>query len=378
MRTIPQTVCGAIPPHMLERIAAHGADPGTAAQATIAHMREIARERARTLVVKPRLALRDPQPPQRLRYVYDAQHRLHLPGKLVRTEHKDGPKDLEVQEAFDGCGATYELFWRLFHRRSVDGQGMRLDSTVHYGKRFSNAMWNGEQMIYGDGDGKIFTRFTAAIDVIAHELTHGYTQFTAGLQYFGQSGALNEHLSDAFGMMVKQWMLGQSAMQSDWLIGAELFLAHVNARGVRSMAHPGTAYDDPILGRDPQPSHMSGYVLTDEDNGGVHINSGILNRALYLAATGLGGRTWDKLGKVWFKAMTERLRPESDFHEFASVTTQLAGEMFGERVKDIVGNAWVRVGLGVSRPTATRRRAPAAAVPPLSTTGTKTERRLPS
>src|SRR5436305_5152026 len=162
---------------------------------------------------------------------------------------------------------------------------MRLDSTVHSGIRLANAMWNGRQMIYGDGDGKLFNRFTSSLDVIGHELTHGVTQFTAGLDYSGQSGALNENISDAFGIMTKQWSLNLTVRESDWLIGASLLAPGINGKGIRSMKEPGSAYDDPQLGKDPQPGHMRKYVETSEDNGGVHINSGIPNRAFYLAAS---------------------------------------------------------------------------------------------
>jgi Zn-dependent metalloprotease len=165
----------------------------------------------------------------------------------------------------------------------------------------------------------------------------------------GQTGALNEHLSDAFGIMVKQYKLGLSASESDWIIGAELFGPAVNGKGVRSMAAPGTAYDDPILGRDPQPSHMRDYVHTVEDNGGVHINSGILNHAFYRAAMAIGGKTWHVLGKIWYVALTERLTPEADFADFARATTDIAGELYGNggEVQRIVAGAWSDVGLKV-------------------------------
>jgi len=357
MTTIPQMLCCAIPPHMLKEIAAHGADPGTAARATIAHMREIARERTRPLIDTPRTAVRNTPPPRKSRHVYDAQQKLRLPGKLVKSEHKAGPDDLVVNEAYAGSGGTHDFFLRVLGRNSIDGRGMRLDSTVHYGKGFSNAMWNGRQMIYGDGDGVIFNRFTGSIDVIGHELTHGVTQSIARLIYQGQTGALNEHLSDVMGTLVKQWLLGLSADRSDWLIGKELFTANVNARGVRSMSHPGTAYDDPILGRDPQPSHMSGYVETDEDNGGVHINSGILNRAFYETAIAVGGYAWDPAGKVWFRTLEERLRPNADFHDFASATTEVARDLYGRDLQLIVENAWRKVGLdpSLTRSGASRR-----------------------
>jgi len=220
---------------------------------------------------------------------------------------------------------------------------------VHYGESFENALWNGRQMVYGHADGRIFSRFTASVDVIAHELTHGVTQFAAALGYHGQTGALNEHLSDVFGIMVKQWLLGQTADKSDWLIGAEIFGPAVHGVAVRSMAAPGTAYDDPVLGKDPQPSHMHDYVETTEDNGGVHINSGILNHAFYRAAIALGGRTWEVLGRIWYAALTDRLRPEADFADFVQATVDIAGELYGMggKVQRIVAEAWSGVGLFV-------------------------------
>src|SRR6185369_4573404 len=103
---------------------------------------------------------------------------------------------------------------------------------------------------FGDGDGEIFTDFTASLDVIAHELTHGVTEYTANLEYHNQSGALNESISDAFGSMVKQWALHQDVHTADWLIGAEVFSPGVAADALRSMKAPGTAYDNPMFGRD--------------------------------------------------------------------------------------------------------------------------------
>ena len=286
------------------------------------------------------------------------------------TEHNTGRADVEAREAYHGCGATFDFYARLFGRNSIDGYGMPLDSTVHYGTRFENALWNGRQMVYGDGDGRVFHRFTASLDVIAHELTHGITQFSAALGYSGQTGALNEHLSDAFGMMVKQYVLHQTAHESDWLIGAELFGPEVNARGVRSMASPGCAYDDELLGRDPQPSHMRDYVATVGDNGGVHINSGILNHAFYIAATLIGGKTWEQLGPIWYVALTQRLKPEADFLDFVQATVDIAGELYGKggRIQQILIGAWGDVGLDV--PSAScehpmRRARRPRAIPPI-------------
>jgi Zn-dependent metalloprotease len=364
-RNIPHYVCGVIPSHMLTRLAEQTGGPADEAsanaRATLEHMRELATGQASaSLLGRRAVEAAAVLPPRKRRHVYDAQHRFRLPGRLVMSPHLPRGTDVEVREAYDGSGATYDFFKKVFRRESIDGQGMRLDSTVHYGTRFENALWNGRQMVYGDGDGRIFRRFTAAIDVIAHELTHGVTQNAAALGYAGQTGALNEHLSDAIGIMVKQYTLGQSAHESDWLFGADILGPDVQGCAVRSLISPGTAYDDPILGRDPQPKHMRDYVHTTEDNGGVHINSGILNHAFYLAAMALGGKTWEVLGRVWYAALTERLTPEADFADFTRATVDLAGELFGNggRVQRIVAEAWSAVGLPVSLPECATGRIP--------------------
>jgi Zn-dependent metalloprotease len=348
MPNIPQKyVCGVIPHHMLTRLAEHTSDEASGtARATLEHMRELATGRAATLLERPTAVTATAVSTRKRRNVYTANHTLRLPGKLVLSEHKPRGTDVEVNEAYDGSGATYDFFANVFRRSSIDGKGMRIDSTVHYGESFENALWNGQQMVYGHADGRIFSRFTASIDV-AHELTHGLTQYAAALGYHGQTGALNEHLSDAFGIMVKQYTLGQLPSESDWLIGAEIFGPAVNGVAVRSMAFPGTAYDDLVLGKDPQPSHMRDYVETTEDNGGVHINSGILNHAFYLAAMALRVRTWEVLGRIWYVALTDRLRPEADFTDFVQATVDIAGELYGNggRVQRIVAEAWSDVGL---------------------------------
>ncbi len=176
------------------------------------------------------------------------------------------------------------MFARVFARDSIDDAGMPLEATVHYGDRYDNAFWDGERMVFGDGDGEVFRGFTQSISVIGHELAHGVTERTARLRYQGQSGALNEHVSDVFGALVEQYSMGQDAESATWLIGEGVFTDAVEGRAIRSMIEPGTAYDDDILGKDPQPDHFDRYIDTDEDNGGVHLNSGIPNRAFALAA----------------------------------------------------------------------------------------------
>ncbi|HYI08451.1 MAG TPA: M4 family metallopeptidase [Thermoanaerobaculia bacterium] len=376
MQNITHSVCGVIPDHMLARVAEHPSEEGEHARATLEQMRELATGRAASLLEGPAAAETGAAPPRKRRHVYDAQHQLRLRGRLAMSEHKSRSPDLVVMEAYEGSGATYEFFARVFGRMSIDGKGMRLDSIVHYGTRFENAVWNGRQMVYGDGDGRIFNRFTASLDVIAHELAHGVTQYSSALGYAGQTGALNEHLSDVIGIMVRQYMLGQSAKESDWLIGAAIFGPDARGAAVRSMARPGTAYDHPVLGRDPQPWHMKDYVETTEDNGGVHINSGILNHGFYLAAMTLGGKTWEVPGRIWYTVMIERLRPEADFADFTRATVDVAGELFGHggHVQRVIRDAWARVGLPVPlsgcaemHTASRRRRRRAAATVPRAT-----------
>jgi len=272
-----------------------------------------------------------------------------------------------VDEAYDALGATYKLYLDRFNRNSLDDSGLPLDATVHYGQDYNNAFWTGgsqDLMVFGDGDSELFNRFTIALDVIGHELTHGVTEFESGLDYSGQSGALNEHLSDVFGSLVKQYQLNQSAAEADWLIGAGLFTNAVQSgqpgvpAALRSMKAPGTGYDDPELGRDPQPAHMDDYVTTSDDNGGVHINSGIPNHAFYLAATRLGGSAWEKAGRIWYETMTDpSMRRLENFNSFARKIVQTTTAAFGpgSQETEIVRASWQEVGIFVRARSARQR-----------------------
>jgi hypothetical protein len=211
---------------------------------------------------------------------------------------------------------------------------------VHYEKDYDNAFWDGTQLVFGDGDGKVFDRFTKPIDVLGHELSHAVTQYTANLTYSGQSGALNESMSDVFGSCVKQRHLGQDAGTADWLIGEGIFLPAVHGVALRSMKAPGTAYDDPALGKDPQVGSMADYVDTTADNGGVHLNSGIPNRAFALAAIAIGGTSWEGAGRIWYAALTSGIPAAATFSRFADATVAAAGAH-----QDAVRQAWETVGV---------------------------------
>lgn len=303
-----------------------------------------------------RAPLAGPPPSGPDRTVGDAAGTRDLPGTTVRGEGDPATGDAAVDEAYDGLGDTWTFYDAVLGRDSIDGRGMPLIATVHYGQAYDNAFWNGSQMVFGDGDGEVFTRFTASLDVIGHELTHGVTETTAGLVYQDQPGALNESISDVFGSLVKQRALDQTSAEADWLIGSELVLPSVHGVALRSMKAPGTAYDDPVLGRDPQPDHMDRYVHTTADNGGVHINSGIPNHAFYLTATGIGGRAWETAGLIWWDVLTGPITPRCDFATFARLTMSAAVTRFGPESPEAaaVASAWDRVGLGAS-PAATPR-----------------------
>ncbi|WP_439694254.1 M4 family metallopeptidase [Curtobacterium sp. SP.BCo] len=282
------------------------------------------------------------------RTISDAHGTTTLPGDPVRHEGDPDSGDPAVDEAYAGLGDTHAFWLEVFDRVSIDGAGLPLDATVHYGQDYDNAYWDGNRMVFGDGDGEVFNRFTIAVDVIGHELAHGVTQYTADLTYQGQSGALNESISDVFGSLVAQYAARQTAEQATWLIGEGLFTAAVHGVALRSMRAPGTAYDDPVLGKDPQPATMAGYVDTTEDSGGVHTNSGIPNHAFFLAATAIGGNAWEGAGTVWWDALTsDAVTASIDFAGFAQVTVDVAGARFGQgsTQQTAVQDAWRQVGV---------------------------------
>lgn len=341
--------CSIVPPHLLTRLAALR-DPRLSVAAEAA--------RHALLGLNPVLQTRREglrAPVRRgsavvgtlTRRIHDAGGREELPGKLVRAEGADSTEDAAADEAYDGLGSTYRLFSEEYGRSSIDGAGKPLDAVVHYGTNYDNAFWDGERMVFGDGDGEIFGRFTASLTVISHELTHGFTQYSTNLEYQGQSGALNESLSDVFGVLVEQRELGQDADKASWLVGAGIFTDEVEGVALRSLKAPGTAYDDDVLGRDPQPAIMADYVETESDNGGVHINSGIPNHAFYLAATAVAGPTWAGVGQVYDAVLSGSIPSDCDFPTFARATNAAAAKRFGtdSREAGAVADAWAQAGV---------------------------------
>ncbi|MEU5607348.1 M4 family metallopeptidase [Streptomyces sparsogenes] len=339
--------CTIVPPHVLDKLA-RAEDPALSGPARRTLERDaLERTRRRITTVRALAAPTGAPSDKPKRTIFDAGHKEHLPGKKVRGEGGRPTADDTVTRAYDGLGATFQMFLKSYGRHSIDDSGLPLNATVHYGEDYGNAFWNGEQMVFGDGDGEIFKDFTIPVDVAAHELTHGVTQYTANLDYFGQSGALNESMSDVFGSLTKQFQLGQTAEEADWLIGAGLLGDRVSGVALRSMKAPGTAYDDDVLGKDPQPATMDDYVRTSRDNGGVHINSGIPNHAFYLVARALGGHAWERAGQIWYGALTGgELASDADFADFAQLTVAAAQARYGKGEEQrAVLEAWTKVGI---------------------------------
>lgn len=343
--------CAIVPPYLLRRLAKQ--DPpqfpaaARAAREALGHVGSFHAARAATGPAPAAAAgARHREPIRPNRSVYDAKSTETLPGSLVRREGGPPTGDAAADEAYDGLGITHRLYADVFGRDSIDGLGLPLDATVHFGRLYDNAFWDGTQMVFGDGDGEVFERFTKSLSVIGHELAHGVTQHSAALVYRNQAGALNESMSDVFGALVEQYLKKQPAAEAGWLIGEGLFTAQVEGSALRSMKAPGTAYDDDVLGKDPQPDSMDTYVKTTADNGGVHINSGIPNRAFHLLADQLGGYAWEAPGRIWYDTLTGGSLPATaTFSVFARATAATASDLFGpgSREHDAVRNAWETV-----------------------------------
>jgi Zn-dependent metalloprotease len=345
-----------LPPYVLRRIALTGTEEQRqAALETLAvdtTFRTLRAIRLATPVATTTPAMAVPsaevlpeEAKQLQRTIFTCQNRRRLPGEEVRSEGGPATGDPAVDEAYDGLGATYDFYWEVLRRNSIDDQGMPLNGHVHYGRRYNNAFWDGQRMVFGDGDGVLTNRFTISVDIMGHELTHGVTEKEAQLIYYAQSGALNESVSDVYGSLVKQYTRGNEAAEdADWLIGEGLFTEEVNGVALRSMKEPGTAFEG-----DEQPGHMRDYVNTREDDGGVHINSGIPNKAFYLAASEIGGYAGEKAGPIWYATLRDpRLKPNASFEQFARLTVVNAEILFpGGREERIVRNAWRQVGINV-------------------------------
>lgn len=281
---------------------------------------------------------------QGAREVYDAQGRQQQPGQKARFEGEKPTGNVEVDNSYDFTGDVRKFYVEIHGRNGIDGKGMKYVSTVNYGKNYENAFWDGKQMTYGKpGPDSPFKTFVLR-DVTAHEITHGVTEMESNLRYYGQAGALNESHSDVFGALVEQFTKKQTADKGSWLTGEGIWKDHIKGRALRDMKNPGTAYNDPAVGKDPQPGHMKDYVKTWGDNGGVHYNSGIPNRAFTNFAIDMGGFAWEKSGKIWFDAR-KVAGDNPSFAQFAHHTIESAKKLNMPEAVPKLEKAWESVGV---------------------------------
>ena len=238
--------------------------------------------------------------------------------------------------------ALAEFYQTVFGRNSIDGAGMALISSIHYGVKYNNAFWNGSQMTYGDGDGAIFVDLSAGNDVIGHELTHGVTQHTLKLGYSGDAGGLNESISDCFGSMFRQWQAGQTAGQADWFIGKDIMGPAAIAKGLiclRDMANPAAAH---CLA--PQPTQYS-QITPGMD---PHYSSGPPNLAFCVACKAAGGKSWETVGQVWYRSLTGfGPSPNLKMKAFANRTRAVVAQLYpgNAALAAAVDGGWKHVGL---------------------------------
>jgi Zn-dependent metalloprotease len=249
---------------------------------------------------------------------------------------------------------AYDFFHNKFNMESFDNENAPIDVHVNFGQKYNNAFWDGKRMVFGTGDGKYFNTFLTQ-NVFTHEFTHAITEYKCGLKYENQPGALNEHLSDVFAVCGDHISTGIKPSIATWLIGEEVFNTKViNAKGLRSFKNE-LAYDDKTIGKDPQPKHMKDFkVLPNTDKGdwgGVHINSGIPNRAFYefcmLAETELGDErvnySWNAPAQIWFNTY-RKIHPDTEFQEFAIATISVAKRIHPQLQKQL-RKAWTIVGV---------------------------------
>jgi Zn-dependent metalloprotease len=334
-------VCFIIPPRILKRLAAQQGRSEADRERLLESLALTEQLRGQRSLL--RAAATSASTGELRRTIYDAKHRTSLPGKLVLGEGGTPPATpagAPIREAYENAGLAYKFYHEVFQRNSIDDRGLRLDSTVHYARDYDNAFWNGSQMVYGDGH--LFHDFTAAVDVVVHELTHGVTQYMVaggGLVYQGEPGALNESISDCFGSMAKQWAKNETVAHADWKIGDSIVPA--DSPPLRSMSHPEKGFD-------PQPARMADFVDTVEDNGGVHTNSGIPNHAFYLACKNMGSatRSWEAAGHIWYRGLG-LLKATSDFRQAAQAFVQAATLLYGDNSHEMkaVAAAWATVGV---------------------------------
>jgi Zn-dependent metalloprotease len=350
--TVDHPVCFFIPPYVYEEIIKNGNEQQKTA--ALHSLETSARLRGMRHVITQMPGMFVSTGTNKRRTIFNAHNKPELPGtEVIRSEGAPPTVDEEANEAYDHSGVTYDFYKEVLGRNSIDNRGLRIDLTVHFREfvlePFENAFWLGNNMVYGDGNPQSSNRFTIDLAITGHEMSHGVVEYEGGLDYLKDTGAMNEHFADVFGMVIKQYHLKQDAESSNWLLGEGLWKSNIHGKALRSMKDPGTAYDDPLIGKDLQPAHMRDYKDITFDHGGVHINSGILNKAFYLTAVNMGGNAWEAPAHIWYTSLTNLPNNPSKttFNDLANTTFAEAGKLYGPDSKEqkAVYKAMVDVGL---------------------------------
>jgi Zn-dependent metalloprotease len=325
--------CYFIPPHVLDHIAKvqaqQSAEPSAAQRSAVvsAQFRRgrrapealpLAQERrtAEPDTVPPGLTV--PKPGTSGRLIYDDANQQSFDITFIRGEGDPATTAQNATDAYDYLGIVRDFYKNRLGRDSIDNAGLNLVANVNFGVEFDNAFWDdvGLRMVFGNGSGTVFKDLTASVDVCGHELTHGVTQFSANLNYTNdQSGALNESFSDMLGSAIDAYANGKDEKTHNWLIGDEIMADDLFGEALRNMAEPGTAFDNPLMGRDPQPRDMSTYADADP-----HIMSGITNRWFYLICQDVG---LDAGTLIMYQTL-QNLWPNAKFADAATVAVAQA------------------------------------------------------
>ncbi|HEY0740348.1 MAG TPA: M4 family metallopeptidase [Chryseosolibacter sp.] len=336
--------CSIIPPFIESKIVTRGKATNAATRALSVDFRA---RRDEKIALAPLAADINLVPKKARRLVYDSQNTERQRMLLKRSESSSPLRGAhDVNTVYDNAGIIRDYFQRIYNYNSWDDQGSDLILNIHYSANYNNAFWDGDEMTFGDGDGKIFISFIDSIDVTAHELAHGVVQSTAGLIYQGQPGALNEHFADVFGSVIKQFVLKQSAQKADWLIGDTIMGPSLKGQAIRSLKDPGNAFNNPLMGKDPQPSHMKNYYSGPQDHQGVHINSGIPNKVFYLVSLGI---TTKRAGQLWFETL-KNLSANTNFKQFKvqilkTARAEVKKRKLAAKAIPIIEEAFKQVGL---------------------------------
>ena len=342
----PNCECYILPPHVLDSLVEQNAITKEEVGASYEHANSMMASRLDVSTQTANAFL--PPAGGANRYIYNSQDTTNLDVELVRKEGDAPVADASINEVYDNCGKVRDFYSSQYGYNSVDNNGKDLKMNVHY--NVMNALWQSgtDQMFFGKGNGSTVLDFTSALDVTAHEITHGVVEYSAGLIYQGQSGALNEHIADVFATTIKQFYAGQNAQSGDWLIGNTIIGPSWPGKAIRSMQAPGTAYRG-----DMQPANMAHYYNGPIDNQGVHINSGILNKAFYNVACGINGQKGldtALAGTLWFQSLRNITNKQCAFHEFYSILTSTAKTMMTDGklpqgADALIGNAFADVGI---------------------------------